>query len=606
MALPQGPDQIASGRNPRLLMQVALGRQAADLVLSNCNLVNVYTAETEPDRIIAIKDGWIAYCGPADQSILSRAHRQIDLDGKTVIPGLIDGHTHMAWLFEVATFVEGVMAHGATTIITETLEPYPVCGLEGVLDFLDALADQPIKLFASAPAMVSISPGCRGIDPSHLEYLLGRPDVLAIGESYWQGVIQEPDRFAPLLAAAARAGKLVEGHSAGAAGSKLQAYAACGVTSCHEPISAEEAAERMRLGIHVMAREGSIRRDVAELVKLKDLGIDLRRFIIATDGISPQDLSLKGYLDHSLNKAIQAGLEPIRAIQAATLNVAEHFHLDHLVGGIAPGRCADLVVIPAADRIQPLMVLSNGQLVAENGRPLVKARAHAWRPENLDSINLERKFSAADFMITATGASARVRAISMVTDLVTKQKILQVPVKHGQIVPDPAAGLLKVAAVDRRKGPGSCFTGLITGFGLKQGAMASSAAWDTSDIIVVGADDKDMALAINRINELHGGTVVCCQGKSIAELALPLFGLCSRLSLGQLAASASEVNRAAADLGVPFADPMLSLVTLTGAAIPFLRICEQGLVDLKKGVIKELIIDPIQPKAHKRFAKEEN
>ncbi len=587
---PQGPDQLAAARDPRVLMEVALGRLPADLVLFNCRLVNVYTAEVPADQAIAVKDGWIAYCGPPDEAILSGAAERIDLKGKTVIPGLIDGHTHMAWMFDVAPFVEGVMAGGTTTVITETMEPYPVCGLEGVLDFLDALAGQPIKLFASAPAMVSTSPAFRGIDPDHLQTLLLRPEVLAIGESYWQGVLHDPDHFAPLLAAAACAGKQVEGHSAGAAGTRLQAYAACGVTSCHEPINAGEAAARMRLGIHVMAREGSIRRDVAEIVKVKDMGIDLRRLIIATDGISPRDLVTSGYLDHSLNQAINAGLDPVRAIQAATVNVAEHFRLDHLVGGIAPGRCADLVVIPAPDRIEALMVFSNGKLVAEGKKPKVRARPHHYRPASLDSVRLEKEFTADDFRIPASGTAARVRAISMVTDLVTREKLIRVPVSRGEISADPARGLLKVAAVDRAVRPGRCFTGLITGFGLRRGAMASSAAWDTSDIIVAGADEKDMALAVNRIAHLHGGTVVCCRGRVTAELALPVFGLCSQLSVPELAAAAGAVNRAAAELGVTFADPMLSFVTLTGAAIPFLRICEQGLVDLKKGQPVELII----------------
>ncbi len=590
MQNPQGPDQLAAARKPQCLMEVALGRRPADLVLHNCTLVNVYTAEIQAQRLIAVKDGWIAYCGPHEQTILETAKERIDLAGKTVIPGLIDGHTHMSWLFDVAPLVEGIMAGGTTTVITETLEPYPVCGLDGVLDFLDALAGQPIKLFASAPAMVSPSPTCRGIDPAHLQTLLKRPEILAIGESYWQGVTQDPELFAPLLAAAAATGKQVEGHSAGASGARLQAYAACGVTSCHEPITAREAAERMRLGIHVMAREGSIRRDVTQLVKVKDMGIDLRRLIIATDGISPKDLVTKGYLDYSLNQAIQSGLEPVRAIQAATLNVAEHFRLDHLLGGIAPGRCADIVVVPAPDRIEALMVFCNGHLVAENKKALVKARPHTYRPASLDSIRLGKEFAAADFRIQATGTTARVRTISMVTDLVTREKIIHVPVSRGEISADPDHDLLKVAAIDRAMQPGKCFTGLITGFGLRRGAMASSAAWDTSDIIVVGADEKDMALAVNRIAELHGGTVVCCQGKVMAELALPVFGLCSQLPALKLAAAADAVNQAAAKLAVTFADPMLSLVTLTGAAIPFLRICDYGLVDLKKGQPVELII----------------
>ena len=587
---PVGPEQLAARRNPEKLMDVALGRRRADLVLSRAKVVNVFTAELMQDQILAICDGWIAYCGPAVNSITANAKEKINLEGKTIIPGLIDGHTHMAWIFDVPTLVTHAMAGGTTTIVTETLEPYPVCGLDGVIDFLEALADQPIKLFATAPAMVSTSPTTGGIDKRDLELLLARPDILAIGESYWQGVLQNPALFCPLLDSAVRRGKLVEGHSAGASGARLQAYTACGVTSCHEPITAEQAAARMRLGIHVMAREGSIRRDIAELVKVKDMEIDLRRFTIATDGISPRDLLYKGYLDYSLGQAIKAGLDPVRAIQAATLNVAEHFKLDHLIGGIAPGRCADLVVVPDVKQIKPLMVFSNGNLVAENGKALAGARAHQYQPASLDSINLGRKFTSANFRIPAPGPGSMTRAIEMVTDLVTREKIVDASTKNGEVIADPERQLIKVAAIDRSHHTGRCFTGLLSGFGLVRGAMASSAAWDTSDIIAVGANDNDMALAVNRIAELHGATVVCLDGNVLAELALPVFGLCSRLPLEELAATTEAINQAAASLGVPFPDPMLSLVTLTGAAIPFLRICEQGLVDLKEGRRKELFI----------------
>jgi adenine deaminase len=567
------------------LMKVALGEEKADLVIVNADAVNVYTGEILKEYDISVKGKWIAYVGQNAEDSIGSQTEVIDARGQTVIPGLIEGHTHIAWLYTASEFLKYVLTGGTTTIVTEIFEIYPVSGHDGVVDFLDSLKDQPIKFFATAPAMISTSQATRGIPSETLEKFLARDDILGLGESYWQAILQEPESVLPLYEQTLKAGKTLEGHSAGAGDKKLAAYVACGISSCHEPINAEQVLERLRLGLHIMIREGSIRRDLEEIAKIKHEDIDLRRLILSTDGVTPEDLIEKGFMEFVLQKAIDCGFDPVAAIQMATLNVAEHFSLDGFIGGIAPGRYADMVIIPDIQTIDARVVVSNGQVIARGGDLLAAPRQHEYTTPSLNSIHLAQNKEPADFNIVVNEDTdtVKIRLIELVTDLVTAELEAQWPVTGGQLKPDLDQNVVKVAAVDRTHNPGKIFCGLIKGFGLKSGAMACSAAWDTTDIIVVGANDADMAVAVNRIHTLQGGAVVCKKGDILAELSLPVFGIMSDLPIEDIARELGKIKNAAADLGVRHPDPLLTLITLTGAAIPYLRICEEGLVNLKDG-----------------------
>ncbi len=579
----------------RQLMKVSLGEEKADLAVINAKVVNVYTAELLENQSITVKGKWIAYVGQNATDAIGPATEVIDAAGQTIIPGLIDGHTHIAWLFTPAEFLRYAMAGGTTTIVTETLEPYPVCGYDGVVDFLESLQDQPIKILATAPAMVSISSAARGMKQEDLAKLLARDDIIGLGESYWQSILQYPEDILPQYAQTLLAGKTLEGHSAGAGDKKLAAYVAAGITSCHEPINAAQVLERLRMGLHILVREGSIRRDLAEIARIKDRGIDLRRLILSTDGIEPRDLIEKGYMEYVLQKAIDYGFDPIAAVQMATLNVAEHFSLDPLIGGIAPGRLADMVMIPDVKTIDARLVISNGNVIARDGKPTKSPRGHTFTKESLNSVKLVENFKPSDFIIRAPEdtQTQKLRAINMVTDLVTAEEEIEWPVIAAEIKPDVAQDVIKVAAIDRTHNPGKTTVGLIKGFGLKSGAMACSAGWDSSDIIVVGTNDADMADSVNRIHALQGAAVVYENGKILAELALPIFGIMSQLPIEDIAGRLRDIKNAVTQLGMSVPDPLLTLITLTGAAIPYLRICEEGLVNLKTGKIQELFVSQI-------------
>ena len=273
--------------------------------------------------------------------------------------------------------------------------------------------------------------------------------------------------------------------------------------------------------------------------------------------------------------------------------MAEHFSLDTLIGGIAPGRFADMLMIPDLKTIDARLVISNGKVIARNGKPTAAPRGHTFTGESLNSVKLAEDFKPSDFIISAAEdtQTQKLRIINMVTDLVTAELVMEWPVNAGEIKSDVDQNVIKVAAIDRTHNPGKMTVGLIKGFGLKSGAMACSAGWDSSDIIIVGTNDADMAHAVNRIHELQGAAVVCENGKILAELPLPIFGIMSHLPIEDIAGRLREIKDAVIELGVSFPDPLLTLITLTGAAIPYLRICEEGLVNLKNGKTLAVIVE---------------
>ena len=587
---------ICNAEERTALMRTALGLEPADMVILNGSVVNVYSGEIIENCPVSIKGKWIAAVGHDAASAAGPSTLVLDAAGKTLIPGLIEGHTHM-WFQSIEEFLPYAIRGGTTTIIVETLEYFPPAGCEGVIEFLDSAKDQPIKILGTAPPMISTSKAVNGASRDALESLLDRDDIIGLGESFWQTVLQSPEDMVPILQSALDRGKRLEGHSAGAKGKKLAAYAAAGISSCHEPINAEEALERLRLGFYVMVREGSIRKDLEEISMIMRTGVDLRRLILVTDAVEPKELVENGYLEIVVQKAIDCGFDPVSAIQMTTLNVAEHFGLDSAIGGIAPGRCADILVLPDVMTIAPEIVIGNGRVLFKDGKLLAPPRKHHYSDSCLRTIRLPKAMKASDFDIHADGASSsgsvKLRIIEMVTDLVTGELHADLFPVAGKIAVDLQQDIVKVAAIDYKNNPGRSFVGLIKGFRIEKGSIACSVAWDTSDIIVVGADEEDMALAVNRIRELQGGVTVCRDGKIIAELPLPIFGIISDLNMDRLAERLDSVRRAARALGIPFADPVLTLSTLTGAAIPYLKICEEGLVNLKDG--KTLPLEVKQP-----------
>lgn len=576
------------------LMDVALGKAKADTAIVNGNIANVYTREIMPGYSVAIKGDRIAYVGKDIAHAIGPKTEVIEAKGKAVVPGFIDAHTHIILLFDIGEFVKHSLKTGTTTVITEAIEPVTFLGYSALLPYLKAIKKQPMKIFITVPPMVTISPETTKytLKPQALRRLLKEDGIIGLGESYWLSVVEKDERVMNLLAEALASGKKAEGHTAGARNNKLMAYLATGISSCHEPITADEAVERLRLGIHVMVREGAIRKDLEAIAKLKDEPIDFRRLILVSDGITPEALLKQGYMNVVVQKAIDLGFDPLSAIQMATINAAEHFYLDSLVGGIAPGKLADMVIIPDLRTVKPELVISNGKVVARNQQPLVTPKKYVFPQTFRQTVRLPRKLEPADFTISAEGRTTptKVRVINMVTDLVTREEQLQLSPSQGVLEADLSQDLLKVAVIDRFDERGKMFTGFIKGFKMTRGAFATSATWDLPGLVVVGTNNEDMARAVNRVFELQGGVVICADGKILTELPLPLLGLVSDLPMEVIADELAKIQQKAASLGMPFPDAHLTLTTLTTAAIPFFRICESGLVDVRQNKIVSLIM----------------
>lgn len=575
-----------SAETMKNLAAVSLGKKEADVVIKGVDLVNVYTREVLKGYSVATKGKWIAYVGPDAHHTIGSGTKVIDGAGKTLIPGFVDGHAHMLYYASPQEFLRYAMRGGTTTIVTEIMELTFPLGYKGLIDCLETLKDQPIKIFSTVPPSVTWSEDAAARAPTltQLLELLQRDDILGVGEGFWQEVLRGQRNFPPLSAEALKLGKTSEGHAAGCRGQRLAAYLDYGVSSCHESVSAEEVVEKLRFGICTMIRQGSIRKELEAIARIKDMGLDLRRAALVTDGADPRDLVKKGYLERVVQRAIDAGFDPILAIQMGTLNVAEHFRLDRILGGIAPAKYADMVLIPDLRTVKAELVISNGVIIAQEGNLLIEPRPAVFTGSDLKKFTV----SPNDFAIKVPRKDVlKIRVMDQVTELVTKEAILDLAAHDGELKADPGSDILKASVISCE---GKIFTGLVRGQGFRAGAMATSGAWETFATVVVGANDADMARAVNRIFETGGGIVVCCEGKIQAELALPVAGLMSNLRIEEIVERLNNLQAKAKALGFCFADAALTLAVLTTAAIPFLRLSEDGLVDSKTGRVVDLVV----------------
>ncbi|MBL7225829.1 MAG: adenine deaminase [Desulfobacteraceae bacterium] len=570
-------------RDNRRLADTALGREPADTVIKDGVLMDVYTGRILPGRSVAIKGEWIAYVGPDAGHTIGEKTEVIEANGRLICPGYIDAHTHLATYWDIADFLPYAIPCGITTHFTEAESYAFIFGSEGFKAFLDQIENQPVKIYALIPPMVSLSPASEPllITKDEIKILLKDPRVMGLGESFWQGTIMARDnRVLELIQETLKAGKSVEGHAAGAYDTKLAAYTGAGALSCHEAISTDDVLSRLEFGLYAMIREGDIRRDLEIILPLKDR-IDLRRVILVTDGTNPIDLLKRGYMIDVIQKAVDLGFKPIEAVQMVTLNPAEHFGLDHLIGGIAPGRYADILLLPQDGVMKPELVISDGRIVAENGEIAVEIPTTPYPGDLLKTVRVD-PVSSSDLAVPAHG-QRDIRTIDIQPGgLVTREGKATPKVVNGQLEADPERDLLKIVFIERTSGRGEKFVGFIKGWGQKRGAVATTLCWDAGAIVAIGANDHDLAAAINRIIELQGGAVLSVNGASLAEIPLNIGGFMSQLKMPEIARRLEAFQKAVASLGSTLTFTHLTLNVLSTAAIPFIRMTEKGYYRLRE------------------------
>lgn len=566
----------------RALIQVARGRQPADLVLRNGRVVNVLSNEIYPADI-AIYAGRIAGLGAAGSY---GGAVEMDLGGAFVAPGLIEAHTHVeSALLTPGEFARAIAAHGTTTCVSDPHEIANVAGVPGIEWMLAAARDVPVRMLFTLPSCVPASEfesnGARLL-PHDLEPLAADPRIASVGEVMnYPGVLAGDETMLGMIGLGRPGrgkpgGMPVDGHAPGLRGLDLCGYVAAGAQSDHECVLADEALDKVRLGMWLFAREGSMRNLDALLPVVRE-HLPERACFVADDRACG-DLLRQGHLDHIVRLAVAAGLEPVQAVKMVTLHPAHYFGLADR-GAIVPGYVADLVVVDDLRAFQPRQVYIGGELVAQNGRAL-------FTPPSLPAELTARvtntirvgAFSAERLRLAGYSGSARV--IGMIPDqILTENAVMEVDARDGWLRTDAERDLLKVAVVERY-GRGRVGVGLLHGLGLKTGAMASSVAHDAHNIVVAGTNDVDMALAVNEIARLQGGLVLTRDGAVVSRLALPLGGLVSPLPAEDVASEMDMLERTAAEMGVGLARPFMFLAFLALSVVPKLKITDAGLLDV--------------------------
>lgn len=561
-------------KNIEKIINIARGIEKADLVIKNANIVNVLSEEIHKDDI-AIADGFIAgigkgYCGL----------EEIDVDGAYITPSFIDGHVHIeSSMLRPSEFAKAVVPAGTTTLIIDPHEISNVLGLHGISFMRESVQDLPMDVYTMLPSCVPATPfETSGFDLNSydLSLLIDKSWVLGIAEMMnFPGVLNLDKNVMSKLELARAKNKRIDGHAPCLSEKDLCAYIASGVTSDHECTTPNEAIEKLRKGMYIMIREGSAAKDLDALIPVL-LEKNTRKCIFVTDDRHPEDLL--EHINSMVKRVVAAGVSPIKAIQMASLNTAEYFKIQNL-GAIAPGYQADFLVLPDLINFKPDMVFKKGSLVAKQGQ-LVNDIKQSEIPSIRGSVNV-KWIRPDDFKIEAE--SVTVKAIEVIPhQLITKTAISNIKIKDGFAESNIESDTLKICVIERHRAGGNIGKGFVKGFNLKSGAMASTVAHDSHNMIVVGTNDSDMYTAAVELIKSQGGKIVVNNGEVLAHLPLPIAGLISDSDFNTVISKSMELNKAAKDIGCMIDDPFMAMGFLSLPVIPELKITDKGVFDTTK------------------------
>ena len=560
-------------RNVQQKLAVARGEHPASLLLKNARVVNVLSGEIYPANV-AVEDGRIVGIGDYEGRTV------IDLAGAYLAPSLIDGHFHIeSSLLTAPEFARAVVPHGTGALVIDPHEYANVLGLDGIRYVLESTKHLPLDFFIMLPSCVPathLETAGAQLTADDLKLMIADERIAGVAE-----LMNYPGVFlgweTELAKIDAGKGKAIDGHAPGLRGKNLNAYALAGVRSDHESTELEEAREKLRLGLHILLREGSTERNLEHLLPLITAQ-NAANFSFATDDKLPGDLTQEGHIDHCVRKVIAAGVPPVTALQIATINTARHYRLRNY-GAIAPRFWADFVVFDDLQNFTVRQVYNKGVLVAENGTYLVSRPVASPLPRSTMNVRFD---AARDFVVKPRG-TAQIKVIEIVPNqIVTKTLVAAPKVEGGQIVADVARDILKLVVVERHRATGQVGVGFVTGFKLQRGALASSVAHDAHNVVVVGTNDADIVVAIRRMQELQGGLVAVAGGKVVAELGLPIAGLVSDQPLPEVIRLMAWLDAAAHALGCDLHAPFMTLSFLSLSPIPELKLTDQGLIDATK------------------------
>lgn len=557
-------------RNVQRKLGIARGERPAEVLFKNASLVNVLSGEIHRTNV-AVDDGRVIALGEYE------ATKIIDLNGSYLAPSLIDGHFHVeSSMLTAPEFARAVVPHGTGVVVIDPHEYANVLGLDGIRYVLESSKNLPLDFFIMLPSCVPATAfetaGAR-LTADDLKLMIADERIAGVAElmnypGVYLGMESELEKIH------AGKGKNVDGHAPGLRGKNLNAYVLAGVRSDHESTELEEAKEKLQLGMHILLREGSTERNLATLVGLINPH-NVMNCSFATDDKLAGDLVSEGHIDHCVRKSIQAGLSPIAALQIATINTARHYRLRNF-GAIAPRYWADFIVFDDLQSPVVRQTYKKGILVAENGKYVATQPKAVPQPRS--TMNL-RYNAPKDFEVRAEPAS-KMRVIEIVPNQIVTKEIIETPrTDNGQVVADVGRDILKLVVVERHGATGNVGVGFVRGFKLKSGALGSTVAHDAHNVVVVGTNDGDIAMAIAKLERLRGGQVAVANGEVKAELALPIAGLVSDRPLEEVIERIANLNAAAHALGCELEAPFMTLSFLSLSPIPELKLTDQGLID---------------------------
>lgn len=576
------------------LIQAGLGLKSLDRLIKNVQIVNVFSGKIEPGAIGILGKRIVSpYC------YNKTATEVIDGQGMFALPGFIDTHVHIdSTLLTPENIANLIVPHGTTSMFVDPMEISNVAGLKGLKALVESQDRLPYNLFIEVPSRVPTAPGLETTGGElglvEVEDVLSWQQAISLGELDPSKVLGLRDEYLAKVEEAHRLGKICNGHTAGLDEVELAGYTCGGLSDDHECVDYSDAIRRLNLGLSVLIREGSSERNLEMIMHgVIAEGIDTSNLMFCTDDKHPDDIQSEGHIDYMVNRAIQMGLPPMTAIQMATINSARHFRVDHQIGCLAPGRLADIILSKSIDKIKPEKVFVHGKLVSEFGDMVIPNPNLNYLEYLFHTVKPLRGKKAQDFVLKADGDQAQVWVIELIRDqIINKRGKATLPVRNASICSDIRNDILKLAVVERYGKNGGIGITFVKGFGLKNGAIASSVAHDHHNIVVAGTNDLDMAVCVQAIEESQGGLAIAMDGKLVDLLPLPIAGLMSDRSSKEVIARLQQINRHCREMGCDLAAPFMTLSFISLPTVPELGLTDKGLVDVHRHeLIPSIIYD---------------
>lgn len=584
------------------LVDVAMGRRSAQMVIRNGRWVNVHSGEIIPGTDVAIHSGRIAYVGPHASQCVGKNTHVIDADERYLVPGLCDAHMHVeSGMITVTEFARAVIPHGTTSMFIDPHEIANVLGLRGMRLMHDEASTLPVNVYLQVASCVPSVPGLEtagaSIGPAEVAEALSWPGVVGLGEMMnFPGVYKNNENIHAELAETMKAGKTVGGHYASRdLGLPFHGYVAGGPADDHEGTKLEDGIARVRQGMRAMLRLGSAWFDVASQIKaITEEGLDSRNFILCTDDSHSGTLVHEGHMNRVVRHAIAQGLRPVTAIQMATLNTAEHFGLEKDIGSITPGRYADIVISSDLATLPIETVIAAGKVVAKAGKLTIDLPAYPYPAIAKNTVRLGKELQAIDFDVPAARPQpTKVRVVGVIENQAPTKALTRVlPVENGVLKLDSRQDVDHLALVERHRSSGRVVNGFVTGFGFNVPcAIASTVAHDSHNMVIVGTSKTNMAMAANKLARIQGGIVVYKNGEEIALVELPIAGLMSEERAEVVAKKAEQLLAAFRECGCNLNNAYMQLSLLALVVIPELRISDKGIVDVNRFEVVNLIAE---------------